>query len=171
MTFGAITIMLLDIDRHAIKPLAMGGVLVLYLLYRGIVKLVENSRDNKRDRDLNQNANVAQQVSSREKSQSEVSPYSQYASTSPIFQNNVNPVGVNIIIGRSPDNGYVVKDPKASRKHCRIYSDEQGNTLVEDMNSANGTWVNEKKIKTAFYLKKGDVLKIGDSFVDWERIK
>ena len=51
----------------------------------------------------------------------------------------------SITIGRKPDNDLVIDHPAVSGHHCRIML--QGDTyFVEDLNSTNGTLVNDKKI-------------------------
>jgi general secretion pathway protein E len=65
-----------------------------------------------------------------------------------------------ITIGRGPENLIPLIDERASRKHCIIELDRQGCWIVRDLNSRNGTKVNEAKV-TAAILKPGDVLKVG----------
>lgn len=53
--------------------------------------------------------------------------------------------GSTISIGRDADNQIVVDDPMVSRHHARLTP--QGSMfLLEDLNSANGTWVNNSRI-------------------------
>ena len=51
-----------------------------------------------------------------------------------------------ITIGKAPDNDYVVNHPQVSRHHARLVSDEQGCWFLEDLDSSNGTFVNEKRL-------------------------
>ena len=53
----------------------------------------------------------------------------------------------------------VISDPEASRRHCllTLYGDL---AVVKDLNSANGTMINEKIVREAV-LKPGDLLQIG----------
>jgi pSer/pThr/pTyr-binding forkhead associated (FHA) protein len=49
-------------------------------------------------------------------------------------------------VGRGPDNDVVINNPAVSSNHCKITL--EGETYyVEDMDSTNGTYVNEKRIK------------------------
>ena len=48
-------------------------------------------------------------------------------------------------IGRKPDNDLVIDHPAVSGNHCRI-SLQSGTYFIEDLNSTNGTLVNDKKI-------------------------
>jgi predicted component of type VI protein secretion system len=57
-------------------------------------------------------------------------------------------------IGRKPDNDIVLDNAAVSGHHCKMY--ESGGTwFVEDLNSTNGTFVNNKKVLKAG-LKPGD---------------
>ncbi|MFI5345761.1 MAG: FHA domain-containing protein [Elusimicrobiota bacterium] len=49
-------------------------------------------------------------------------------------------------VGRKPDNDIVIDNPAISGHHCRI-SVQGGTYFVEDLESTNGTFVNEKRVK------------------------
>ncbi len=68
-----------------------------------------------------------------------------------------------LTIGRAPDNQLVVQDQQASSHHAEIQPDAQGYLLV-DMNSRNGTFVNEQRLmpQTPRLLISGDVIRIGE---------
>jgi hypothetical protein len=70
------------------------------------------------------------------------------------------PLGEMISIGRSGNNKIVLKDPYISKNHLKIVEDE-GDFYVEDLNSANGTYINGEKIMDAVKIKNGDRIKIG----------
>lgn len=64
------------------------------------------------------------------------------------------------IIGRSDDCDFVLTGREISRRHARITV--QGKTiLLEDLGSANGTFVNHQRI-TRHVLRHGDVIQLGD---------
>ncbi|MBX9669093.1 MAG: FHA domain-containing protein [Candidatus Obscuribacterales bacterium] len=66
-----------------------------------------------------------------------------------------------ISLGRHPDNQIVLPDDGyASSNHARIYWD-QGQWLVEDLQSSNGTKVNEDLITTPHPLSPYDVVRVG----------
>jgi pSer/pThr/pTyr-binding forkhead associated (FHA) protein len=70
------------------------------------------------------------------------------------------PVGSRpITVGRAPDNDLHVDNLAISSHHARIYV-EEGKLVVEDLNSLNGTFVNNQRVqKTA--LKNGDSILVG----------
>jgi len=73
-------------------------------------------------------------------------------------------------IGRSSENDLVIKDDlMVSRNHAILYFDE-GSILIEDLDSANGTFVNGNRISTIIKLDEYDILKVGNSLVHWNKL-
>lgn len=66
-------------------------------------------------------------------------------------------------IGRSDVCTIKIDDKKASRQHAVIELTAEG-VIVRDLDSRNGTFLNTNRIQTAV-LTKGDVIKIGDTFI------
>ncbi|MBI4425140.1 MAG: FHA domain-containing protein [Elusimicrobia bacterium] len=53
-----------------------------------------------------------------------------------------------LTVGRKPDNDIVIDNPAVSGHHCKIF--KQGDTFyLEDLDSTNGTYVNEKRVMKA----------------------
>ena len=68
----------------------------------------------------------------------------------------------DIVLGRGDRAEIRLEDPFASSRHARIHA--QGNVLViEDLNSTNGTYLNEELLETPRPLHPGDRVRIGDS--------
>jgi pSer/pThr/pTyr-binding forkhead associated (FHA) protein len=68
----------------------------------------------------------------------------------------------DIVLGRGDRAEIRLEDPFASSRHARIH--EQGNIVViEDLDSTNGTYLNEELLETPRPLHPGDRVRIGDS--------
>lgn len=65
----------------------------------------------------------------------------------------------NNLIGRHRSCDLIIPVVEVSRRHCRIFLDE-GLYYVEDLQTVNGTYVNEKKLKQAHLLQEGFHLKV-----------
>jgi hypothetical protein len=72
-----------------------------------------------------------------------------------------------IHIGRSETNDIVISDTTVSRNHG-ILTIEGGNYFYEDLNSANGSFINGNRIVGKIQLKKTDILKLGKSLLPWQ---
>ena len=72
--------------------------------------------------------------------------------------------GQTIALGRLKDCEVVVDDEAASRRHCTI-SAREDTCVVTDLQSANGTFVNERRIATT-ELEKGDKIRIGSTVIE-----
>lgn len=81
------------------------------------------------------------------------------------YQGGEFPLRANreIVIGRSSDLDMVLVEDMVSRKHAKIVTGE-GNVVIQDLGSTNGTFVNGEKIKKA-RLKEGDRILIGTSIL------
>lgn len=64
-----------------------------------------------------------------------------------------------IIIGRSPDNEIYIHSKFVSRHHAQLNNDESG-CVIEDLNSTNGVFIGEERIKK-YRLKDKDVISLG----------
>jgi pSer/pThr/pTyr-binding forkhead associated (FHA) protein len=65
-------------------------------------------------------------------------------------------------IGRSADADVRIEDRYASGLHARIYMRE-GRYYAEDMNSTNGTLLNDASLSGEAELVPGDLVRIGDT--------
>lgn len=63
-------------------------------------------------------------------------------------------------IGRDDRNSICIKDKFMSKFHARIVEDE-GIFFLEDLKSANGTYLNSERIEDAIELKSNDIINIG----------
>lgn len=70
------------------------------------------------------------------------------------------PLDKEVYLGRGKDNQIVIRDPYISKRHLKIVEDE-GNYYLEDLGSANGTYINEERILDVVKLKNGDRIRVG----------
>ena len=73
-----------------------------------------------------------------------------------------------ITIGRADDATLVLNDDYASTRHARIFP-QDGQWLVEDLGSTNGTLVNGRKLDGAVPLRRGDRVQVGRSVLELQR--
>jgi serine/threonine protein kinase len=74
--------------------------------------------------------------------------------------NEKHPIsGDNVMVGRDRTCSIVLAHPAVSRRHARITIAGQG-PVLEDLQSANGTYVNNTRIERAV-LKAGDIVRFG----------
>lgn len=65
-----------------------------------------------------------------------------------------------VIVGRDPNNKIYIPDETISAQHCRIYiSDQQW--WINDLNSTNGTYLNDEIIDRPCVLTDGDMIMFG----------
>jgi len=69
-------------------------------------------------------------------------------------------------IGRSPENDIQIGDNYVSRRHLEL-NKKGGKYFIKDLNSANGTFLNGKKIRSqvARRVKEGDTIVIGMTLI------
>ena len=68
-------------------------------------------------------------------------------------------VGLRVTIGRLPDNTVIIDNAAVSGHHARIFRDGD-DFILEDLQSRNGTYVNERPV-TRHTLQNGDVGLVG----------
>ena len=72
-------------------------------------------------------------------------------------------VGKEVTLGRASGCDVVLnEDTYVSQLHARVYV-SSGETLVEDLGSTNGTYLNNERLSTARRLQRGDVLQTGQT--------
>ena len=66
----------------------------------------------------------------------------------------------SIVIGRGGTADFVVPDASVSRRHALVAL-EEGHWGVQDLDSGNGTFVNDRRISQRALLAPGDSLRLG----------
>jgi pSer/pThr/pTyr-binding forkhead associated (FHA) protein len=69
--------------------------------------------------------------------------------------------GQTITLGRAHDSTIVLDDDYASSRHARIYPDRDGQWIVEDLGSTNGTYLDRTRLTTPTPIGPGSPIRIG----------
>ena len=69
-----------------------------------------------------------------------------------------------IMIGRDNTSDLVINDAEISRKHARLIW-QDGNYVIEDVGSTNGTFINGKRLSAPFVLYGGEIVTLGENIV------
>ncbi|HXF06302.1 MAG TPA: FHA domain-containing protein [Blastocatellia bacterium] len=64
-------------------------------------------------------------------------------------------------VGRSPDNDIVIAHESLSRFHATLSLGADGLPIIADCGSANGTFVNERRVTTHCRIQPGDEVRLG----------
>jgi len=67
------------------------------------------------------------------------------------------------VLGRAPGCSLVLDEESVSREHAAIHHSDAAGWVVSDRNSANGTWLNGRRIDQPTALRPGDTLQVGSS--------
>lgn len=76
--------------------------------------------------------------------------------------------GDRLTIGRSRDSDIFLEDLAVSRLHATVYREPDGQYVVRDENSANGTTVNGARI-SEHVLEEGDDIGLGQTVLTFVR--
>jgi hypothetical protein len=73
-----------------------------------------------------------------------------------------------VVIGRSAPSSVVLRDVEMSRAHCRVEL-QNGELVVTDLGSTNGTYVDGKPISAATKVRDGGFVQTGRHLLRYER--
>ena len=76
---------------------------------------------------------------------------------------------LHLKIGTSSSNELVLEDLGIDSQHLELFCDEYGNVFITDLESANGTFVNDQKLNGFKLLVAGDKVRLGKTYIFyWE---
>ncbi|CAN5361935.1 hypothetical protein BH20ACT9_BH20ACT9_00950 [soil metagenome] len=76
--------------------------------------------------------------------------------------------GGDVVFGRATDATVPLSDQYVSERHARVYQ-RDGEWLVADLGSTNGTFLNQARVTTPTPINAGDQLGIGETVVQVRR--
>ncbi|MBK8169374.1 MAG: GGDEF domain-containing protein [Sandaracinaceae bacterium] len=68
--------------------------------------------------------------------------------------------------GRGSENDVQLENDSVSRRHCRV-EQRKGAWYAVDLDSTNGTYVNDELINKEVQLRRGDQIKVGDTILKY----
>ncbi|MFC0596892.1 FHA domain-containing protein FhaB/FipA [Streptomyces palmae] len=74
--------------------------------------------------------------------------------------------GQTITLGRAHDSTIVLDDDYASSRHARIYPDRDGQWIVEDLGSTNGTYLDRTRLTAPTPIPLGAPIRIGKTVIE-----
>ncbi|MDP4088184.1 MAG: FHA domain-containing protein [Bacillota bacterium] len=75
---------------------------------------------------------------------------------------SIIPIHRLITMGRREDNTVVLSDPYASGHHAKIFI-KNTDYYLEDLNSTNGTLLNDERVEDRVPIEPGDEIRIGST--------
>lgn len=73
-------------------------------------------------------------------------------------------MGKQVVIGREDDCDIKVHDAESSRRHCEVVW-KDGNFVLHDLDSSNGTFLNGTQLTSPTVLRAGDRIGIGQTLL------
>lgn len=74
-------------------------------------------------------------------------------------------LGEEVTLGRAAGCGVTVDDTYVSQLHARVFQ-RDGEVMVEDLGSTNGTYLNRRRLMGPMIMKRGDRLQLGDTVLE-----
>lgn len=74
-----------------------------------------------------------------------------------------------VTIGRAPGNHFIVEHATVSRHHA-VIKIEGEDLRLHDLGSANGTFVNDKRVRESVALQDGDTVRLGEAEFIFKRV-
>lgn len=69
------------------------------------------------------------------------------------------------VVGRSPNADIQISDPYSSEFHARV-GIQDGQVVVHDLGSTNGTYVNGRRVTSPTSVGRGDTVQIGKTILE-----
>jgi hypothetical protein len=73
--------------------------------------------------------------------------------------------GTEVSIGRAAGCTVTVDDTFVSQLHARVYT-RDGQIMVEDMGSTNGTYLNRRRVSSPVVMQPGDLVQVGNTVLE-----
>jgi pSer/pThr/pTyr-binding forkhead associated (FHA) protein len=71
---------------------------------------------------------------------------------------------IHLRIGGAKDNQLVIESVDIAPYHLELFCDSSGNVFITDLNSEQGTFVNNRRLNGFQLLKRGDRIRFGQNY-------
>jgi hypothetical protein len=85
----------------------------------------------------------------------------------PAQKGEKHPLTDELTVGRAAGCHITVDDTYVSQLHARVFQ-RNGQLMVEDLGSTNGTYLNGTKVSGPMVMRRGDKLKVGNTVLELE---
>ncbi|MEE1650815.1 FHA domain-containing protein [Brachybacterium sp. J144] len=163
--------------------LRLGLVLALWLFVVAVVLVLRNdlfgttvvtrsSKDPRRDQrpasSLPADPTARTGADGTARTDPEVTQAAMVVTAGPLRGTSLTLGSTPILIGRAPECTLVLDDDYASNRHARVFQRE-GEWMVEDLGSTNGTLVSGRRIEGAVPFRPGAQVRIGRTEIELRR--
>jgi pSer/pThr/pTyr-binding forkhead associated (FHA) protein len=83
----------------------------------------------------------------------------------PAMRGTEYPLSDELTVGRAPGCAVTIDDTFVSQLHARVFVAD-GQFMVEDLGSTNGTFLNRRKVGPPEVLQPGDLLQVGNTVLE-----
>lgn len=161
-----------------IVALRLGFVLALWLFVIAVLLILRgdlfgttvvnrSSKDPRRDQRPAANPSAPAQMGNQ-RTDPNVTTTSLVVTAGPLRGTSITLGSTPILIGRAPECTLVLDDDYASNRHARVY-ERDGEWIVEDLGSTNGTLVSGRRIEGAVPFRPGAQVRIGRTEIELRR--
>lgn len=135
----------MEILKFALKVLVI--VLIYFVIFYALKIMYKDTKTTSKGRNKVKKATMGLEVL-------------QAGENSNLKTGGVLPLADIITMGRKSDNTVVLDDKYVSSHHMKIFK-RNNEYVIEDLDSTNGTKVNDIRIENRVTLRPGDVIKVG----------
>ena len=135
----------MEILKFALKVLVI--VLIYFVIFYALKIMYKDTKTPSKGRNKVKKATMGLEVL-------------QAGENSNLKTGGVLPLADIITMGRKSDNTVVLDDKYVSSHHMKIFK-RNNEYVIEDLDSTNGTKVNDIRIENRVTLRSGDIVKVG----------
>src|SRR5699024_4966929 len=134
----------------------------------GTTVVTRSSRDPRREQRPASSPPGAEVDPAQLRTDPEVTQTAMVVTAGPLRGTSLSLGSTPILIGRAPECTLVLDDDYASNRHARVFP-RDGEWMVEDLGSTNGTLVSDRRIEGTVPFRPGAQVRIGRTVIELRR--